>query len=221
MHILVVEDDSKVSVQLKNELTQAGHTLVTCKGGEQAVAKVRDGFFDVVVFDTGDLDFDVLQTLRDTSRSVPQVVLSQAREVATRITAFKSGADDFVVKPYDSEELLARLDALHRRVMSAGGLRKLGNAVLDAHRHALIGSDGETRLTSREYALLAHLADRMGEPVSRSSILENVWGAEFVGEGNVVDVYVGDLRSTLRQAAAEDVRLEAVRRVGYRLVANG
>ena len=121
----------------------------------------------------------------------------------------------------DMQELIARLGAIHRRVMSSGGVRKLGTALLDARRHALIGSDGETRLTSREYALLAHLADRLGEPVSRTSILENVWGTQFVGEGNVVDVYIGYLRSKLRMAAAEQVRIEAVRRVGYRLVANG
>lgn len=220
MHVLVVEGDSRQSTKLKDELGRAEHTFVTCKGGKQAVARVRDGFFDCVVFDIDDIDLQMVSELREASRSVPQVVLSANDDMDTRITAFESGADDYVIKPYDRRELLARLEALHRRVMRAGGLRKLGNAVLDAHRHALIGRDGETRLTSREYALLAHLADRIGEPVSRASILRNVWGAEFVGEGNVVDVYVGYLRSKLRQAAPEEVRIEAVRRVGYRLVAN-
>lgn len=220
MHILVVEDDPRASATLKRELTQGGHVVISCRP-DQVIARARDGLFEVGLFDTSTFDLATLNTLRDSSRSVPVIVLSAVSDVARRVEALRAGADDYLVRPYDMQELLARLEALHRRVMSAGGLRKLGNAILDAHRHALIGSDGETRLTSREYALLAHLADRLGQPVSRSSILENVWGTQFVGEGNVVDVYIGYLRNKLKQAAAEDVRIEAVRRVGYRLVATG
>lgn len=220
MHLLLVEDDSKVSAALRRELTQNGHNVSSCKGTESTLARTREAVFDAVVFDTQALDLDVIGALRDSGKCLPIICLANSASVADKVAAFKAGADDYLVRPYDMQELIARLGAVQRRVMSAGGVRKLGNAVLDARRHALIGADGETRLTSREYALLAHLADRLGEPVSRSSILENVWGAQFVGEGNVVDVYIGYLRSKLRMAAAEQVRIEAVRRVGYRLVAN-
>lgn len=220
MHLLLVEDDSKASAALRRELTQNGHIVISCKGHESVIARTREATFDAVVFDTQTLDHNVLATLRDSGKCLPVICIANSASVADKVAAFKAGADDYLVRPYDMQELVARLTALQRRVMSAGGVRKLGNAVLDARRHALIGADGETRLTSREYALLAHLADRLGEPVSRSSILENVWGTQFVGEGNVVDVYIGYLRSKLRMAAAEQVRIEAVRRVGYRLVAN-
>ncbi len=221
MQTLVVEDDPRVTATLKRELALGGHSVVVCKEGGQVSERTRDAAFDVIIFDTPVLDLSQLGALRVCGKSIPVLCLAAAgTSVADRVAALNAGADDVLVKPYDPEELLARLGALHRRMMNAGGVRKLGSAVLDARRHALIGTDGETRLTSREYALLAHLADRLGEPVSRSSILEHVWGTHFVGEGNVVDVYIGYLRSKLRQAAAEQVRIEAVRRVGYRLIAS-
>jgi len=220
MKTLVVEDDPRATAALKRDLASGCHSVAVCKDGGQAAERSRDAAFDVIIFDTATLDLAALSTLRDAAKSVPVLCLLSSNAVAERVAALNAGADDVLVKPYDVQELLARLTALNRRMMNAGGVRKLGSAVLDARRHALIGSDGETRLTSREYALLAHLADRLGEPVSRSSILEHVWGTQFVGEGNVVDVYIGYLRSKLRQAAAEQVRIEAVRRVGYRLIAS-
>lgn len=219
MQTLVVEDDPRVTAALKRELALGGHSVVVCKDGAQVVERSRDAAFDVAIFDTPTLDLAALSCLRDSTKCLPVLCLMTSAAVADRVAALNAGADDVLVKPYDPDELLARLAALNRRVMSAGGVRKLGSARLDARRHSLIGTDGETRLTSREYALLAHLADRLGEPVSRTSILEHVWGTQFVGEGNVVDVYIGYLRSKLRQAAAEQVRIEAVRRVGYRLIA--
>lgn len=218
MHILVVEDDSRATAALKRELAQSGHSVAVCKGSEHMASRAREATYDAVLVDANPPPLDALSALRTSNRTVPVVCLSSATSVADRVAALRAGADDYLVKPYDAQELGARLDALHRRVMNAGGVRKLGSTLLDARRHALIGSDGETRLTSREYALLAHLADRLGEPVSRSSILENVWGTQFVGEGNVVDVYIGYLRSKLRMAAADEVRIEAVRRIGYRLL---
>lgn len=221
MHILVVEDDSRASTALKRELASGGHSVAVCKGSDHMLARSREAAFDAVLIDSGPPPLAPIAALREANRTIPIVCLSTASGVTDRVAALRAGADDFLVKPYDPQELLARLEALHRRVMNAGGVRKLGSTLLDARRHALIGSDGETRLTAREYALLAHLADRLGEPVSRSSILENVWGTQFVGEGNVVDVYIGYLRSKLRMAAADEVRIEAVRRIGYRLMVAG
>jgi len=218
MHILVVEDDSRAAAPLKRELASGGHSVVVSKGSDQMLARSRETAFDAVLIDSSAPPLDSVASLRDVNRTVPVVCLSNASAVGDRVAALRAGADDYLVKPYDSQELLARLEALNRRVMNAGGVRKLGSTLLDARRHALIGADGETRLTAREYALLAHLADRLGEPVSRGSILENVWGTQFVGEGNVVDVYIGYLRSKLRTATADEVRIEAVRRVGYRLM---
>lgn len=218
MHILVVEDDSRAATALKRELASGGHSVAACKGSDHMLARSREAAFDAVLVDTGSPPLAAISALRDANRALPVVCLSTASAVDDRVATLRAGADDYLVKPYDTQELLARLEALHRRVMNAGGVRKLGSTLLDARRHALIGADGETRLTAREYALLAHLADRLGEPVSRSSILESVWGTQFVGEGNVVDVYIGYLRSKLRTAAADEVRIEAVRRVGYRLM---
>lgn len=221
MQILVVEDDPKATVSLKRDLALGGHSIVTCnKSADQVAHRARDGGCEIIIFDSPSLEPTFLERVRDASKETPVVCVLGSTSVGDRIAALDAGADDCLGRPYDAGELNARLGAVQRRVCNSGGMRKLGSTVLDARRHALIGTEGETRLTSREYALLAHLADRLGEPVSRSSILEHVWGTAFVGEGNVVDVYIGYLRSKLRQAAADQVRIEAVRRVGYRLIAS-
>ncbi len=219
MQILVVEDDPKVTLALRRDLASGGHSVVVCKCTDPISMRARDSGCEVILFEMAGLDPAQLDRVREVSKAMPVVCLLGTNNAVDRIAALNAGADDCLSRPYDAGELVARISALHRRIVNAGGARKLGSTVLDARRHALIGSEGETRLTSREYALLAHLADRLGEPVSRSSILEHVWGTQFVGEGNVVDVYIGYLRSKLRQAAAEQVRIEAVRRVGYRLIA--
>jgi DNA-binding response OmpR family regulator len=121
------------------------------------------------------------------------------------------------VKPFDFDELLARIEALHRRG-GATDVSALGQVTLDARRRALVtGAHSET-LTAREYGLVAELARHAGEVLSRTRLIETVWGQEFEGNSNVVDVYVGYLRTKLERLGATGVRIESVRGVGYRLV---
>jgi DNA-binding response OmpR family regulator len=159
----------------------------------------------------------VLRRLREAGRRTPVLMLTARGTVGERVAGLRTGADDYLVKPFDFEELLARLEALTRRTQGQGQ-RRLGPVTLDLHRRALVHGAREEALTAREFQVLALLADRGGDVVTRAELLANVWGPSFDGEPNVVDVYIGYVRAKLRAAGAEGVTIRNVRSVGYKLV---
>jgi DNA-binding response OmpR family regulator len=134
------------------------------------------------------------------------------------VTGLRAGADDYLVKPFDFEELIARIEALHRRAAGQDAARRIGPLTLDPRRRVLSRGEDETSLTARELSLLTALAARAGDALTRSELLSTVWGPTFDGEPNVVDVYVGYLRQKLRSLAGDEVSIQAVRGVGFRLV---
>jgi len=221
MQILVVEDEPKRSIPLSRGLTDGGHRVAVCTGVDNALAQLRNGDFDIVLIDWSRCDASGLELVRSFASTSPTPVICLSGgevDVASRVAALRAGADEVLNKPVAMEELVARLEALQRRISIASGHKILAGATLDARRHALVKGEVETRLTAREFSLLAHLADHVGAAVSRADLLAKVWGQGFVGEGNVVDVYVGYVRHKLRQAVGDAARIDAVRGVGYRLI---
>ena len=223
MQILVVEDEPKRSIPLTRGLTEGGHRVAVCTGADRALAEFRNSDFDIVLLDWSRCDATGLDLVRSfaSASPTPVICLGGDVDVASRVAALRAGADEVLNKPVALEELVARLEALQRRISIASGHKILAGATLDARRHALVKGQTETRLTAREFSLLAHLADHVGTAVSRADLLARVWGQGFVGEGNVVDVYVGYVRHKLRQAIGDAARIEAVRGVGYLLVVQG
>jgi len=221
MKILVVEDEARLAELLRRGLSEEGHTVDVCGTGAQAIVQARTIAYDVMVLDWTLPDQDgleVVRVIRARGQSLPVLFLTARSQLGERVLALRSGADDFLVKPFAFEELLARLEALHRRTAMLSGMHALGTALLDARRRALIAGGQEVALTAREYAVLAHLVEHVGEAVPRTELLARVWGNDFQGEPTVVDVYIGYVRAKLRQAAGDSAHIEAVRSVGYRLV---
>lgn len=221
MKIFVVEDESKMAKLLERGLREEGHVVDLASNGADALEQALGVGYDVIVLDWSLPELDGLSLLRlwrERGLKTPVLLLTARGTVGERVTGLRAGADDYLVKPFDFEELVARLEALHRRGAGHDAVRKIGPLVLDPRRRVLSQGGEEQSLTAREFALFSELAGHMGEALTRSELLGTVWGTGFDGEPNVVDVYVGYLRNKLRALSGDEVTIQAVRGVGYRLV---
>lgn len=221
MKLFVVEDEAKMARLLERGLREEGHQVDLAADGMEALEQALDVAYDVIILDWSLPKMDgvsLLRRWRERGLKTPVLLLTARGTVGERVTGLRAGADDYLVKPFDFEELVARLEALHRRGAGHEPLTKVGPAVLDARRRVLSNGGIEETLTAREFALLLELAGHAGETLTRTELLGTVWGTGFVGAPNVVDVYVGYLRNKLRAICGEAVAIQAVRGIGYRLV---
>jgi len=221
--LLVVEDDPRLSRILARNLGDRGHAVEVAETGAAALAHGHAGGFDVAVLDWSLPDVDgieVLRTWRAAGLRFPVLMLTARTDTGDKVKGLRSGADDYLVKPFDFEELLARLEGLARRAGTDGPVQ-VGALVIDPRRRTASVGEQSQKLTDREAALLLELARHPGVPLSRTLLLESVWRGEPVNP-NVVDVYVGYLRGKLAGLGTSPaVVIEAVRGVGFRLDATG
>jgi DNA-binding response OmpR family regulator len=158
----------------------------------------------------------VLRQWRTRGVRTPVLLLTARGSTAEKVTGLRAGADDYLVKPFVFDELLARVEALHRRGGGDAGVR-IGDLLIDERRRAMVLGERSVPLTQREFQLLSALATRPGEVLTRADILRAVWGSTDDANPNVVDVYVGYLRTKLERLGATSVGIESVRGLGYRL----
>lgn len=216
MKILVVEDDPKVARFVVRVLSEEGFTVDLCRTGIDGVEQARTGLYDLIVLDWMLPDIDGLAVCRDVRVAgvvAPILMLTARGETKERVIGLESGADDYMVKPFEVEEFVARVRALLRR--SAGFARvRCGDLEVDRVGHrALLGGEA-MNLTSREYALLVYLLQKADHVVTRSELLAHVWETPFDPGSNLVEVHVSRLREKLGKHAW---MIETVRGAGYRL----
>ncbi|GAA2330772.1 response regulator transcription factor [Streptomyces kunmingensis] len=225
MRLLLVEDDDHVAAALSAVLARHGFSVLHARNGEealQALVPEPDGF-GVVLLDLGlpDQDgYEVCGKIRKRT-STPVIMVTARADVRSRIHGLNLGADDYVVKPYDTGELLARIHAVSRRNTGAesapvaeSGLR-LGAVHIELPTRQVTVDGSVVQLTRKEFDLLALLAQRPGVVFRREQIISEVWRTSWEGTGRTLEVHVASLRSKLRMPAL----IETVRGVGYRLVA--
>jgi DNA-binding response OmpR family regulator len=220
MRLLVVEDEAKMARMLQRGLAEEGHQVDVCTRALDAKQQLRQVAYDVVVLDWGLPDADgvsLLRELRSGGITTPVLMLTARGTTGEKITGLRAGADDYLVKPFDFEELLARIEALARRAGARLPRAQVGSLELDELRRTLRGPGGEVELSAREFALARELISHAGEVLTRSRLLHAVWGSELERTHNLVDVYVGYLRQKLGELKVEDVEIAAVRGMGYRL----
>ena len=216
MRILVVEDDPDLSRQLKQALADAGYAVDHAPDGEEGLYLGENEPYDAIVLDLGLPKIDgvsVLEQWRRANITTPVLILTARAAWSEKVSGFDAGADDYLTKPFHTEELLARLRALVRRAaghaapsLSCGGLR------LDP-RAARASVNGEPlRLTSLEYRLLHYLMMHQGRVIGRSELVEHLYDQDFDRDSNTIEVFVGRLRKKIGQD-----RIETVRGLGYRL----
>lgn len=218
MKLLLVEDEERLARLLTRGLTEEGHQVDVCATGADALAQGLALDYDAAILDWALPDLDglsILRTWRARAVRFPVLMLTARGSVAERVQGLRSGADDYMVKPFDFEELLARLEALQRRGGDRGPLQ-VGDLALDTRRRTLSCGDREATLTAREHALALALFEHAGDVLTRSELLATVWGANFDGEPNIVDVYVGYLRKKMADLDAR-AGIRTVRGVGFRL----
>jgi two-component system, OmpR family, response regulator len=218
--LLLVEDEAQMARLLQRGLSEEGHQVDVCARGEDALSQAANVSYDAIVLDWSLPDLDgvsVLRQWRESGLSTPVLMLTARGSTGEKVTGLRAGADDYLVKPFDFEELLARLEALARRGAGTSQTAQLGSVSLDAKRRCLARAGAEVTLTAREFALANELWSHAGDVLSRSRLLSSVWGTDFDGLPNVVDVYVGYLRAKLEALGAADVEIAAVRGIGYRL----
>ena len=220
MKIFVVEDEERMARLLERGLREEGHQIDLAANGAEALEQGLGVDYDVIILDWSLPEMDgvsLLRRWRERGLKTPVLLLTARGTVGERVTGLRAGADDYLVKPFDFDELVARLEALHRRGAGHETRTRIGPITLDARRRVISTGSAEQSLTAREFALLCELAGHAGEALTRTELLGKVWGTGFDGAPNVVDVYVGYLRTKLKALSGEAVTIQAVRSVGYRL----
>lgn len=220
MSILLIEDDARIAAFIVKGLRASGYAVEHATTGSAGLAQALTGGYELLILDLRLPDlhgFQVVRDVRAASLKLPILILSASGDVSDRVAGLNYGADDYLVKPFAFDELLARVRV---RLRPGGAVEPTTFAVagitLDVRRR-LVSADGrEVELTAREFALLEMFMRYPGQVLSRDQILTHVWGHHFDPGTNLVDVFVRRLRKHIGHDA-----VETVRRVGYRLVEGG
>lgn len=220
MSILIVEDELRVRAFLSRGLTEEGFRVRESADGVEASELLRHERFDLVLLDwmlPGMPGLDLLRGMRARRDITPVIMLTARDAVTDRIAALNAGADDYLVKPFSFEELLARIRAVLRRASGrASPLLSHADLTLDPLTRKVVRAGVELSLTSREYALLQFLLEHAGEAVSRTRIVQAVWDHDFETFSNVVEVYIRYLRAKVDEPFGVKL-IHTVRGVGYML----
>jgi DNA-binding response OmpR family regulator len=216
MKVLILEDDRRQAHFLARVLSEEGLAVDLCARGADAVAQAGGGLYDLIVLDWMVPETDGLSVCREIRRGggvAPILMLTARGETRERVMGLEAGADDYMVKPFEVDEFVARARALLRRASGFAGLR-CGDLELDRITRQAKVAGVPLSLTNREYALLLHMLHRADRIVTRSDLLAHVWDLHFDPGSNLVEVHVSRLRDKLGDRAW---MIETVRGVGYRL----
>jgi two-component system response regulator MprA len=217
--VLIVDDDPKLLKMLQRTLAYEGFRVQSATNGTEALAEIQARRPDVVVLDwlmPGLDGIGVLERMRAAGDKTLVLMLTARDAVENRVQGLESGADDYLVKPFAPAELLARIHALLRRpgVATAGERQAHGDLYLDALTRETRRGDRSFDLTSKEFDLLQYLMRHPRQVLRREQILEEVWGYDFGGDDNVLEVYIGYLRKKT-EAGGEPRLIQTVRGIGY------
>ena len=217
--ILIIEDEDKIARFIELELSHEGYDVSKENNGSTGLEAAESGRFDLILLDIMLPELNGLEVLRRLRRSsdIPVIMLTARDAVNDKVSGLDMGADDYITKPFAIEELLARIRVALKRNRSADSSSSVltaGKLTLDKDAHT-VTYDGQTvDLTNREFLLLETLMENRSIVLSRDTLLEKVWGYDYMGETNVVDVYIYYLRNKIDDRFGEKI-IETVRSVGY------
>jgi DNA-binding response OmpR family regulator len=222
MRVLVVEDEKRIARFLKKGLEEESYAVDVASDGPAALDWIAGASYDLILLDVmlpGLNGFEVCHILRQRGIATPILMLTARDDVDDRVAGLDVGADDYLPKPFAFKELLARMRALTRRsvtLATPGTVLELADLSLNTVTHQARRGEREIELTAKEYALLEYLLRNSRRPLSRTLIRESIWGYDYYGASNVVDVYVRHLRQKL-EANGEPPLIQTMRGVGYKI----
>jgi DNA-binding response OmpR family regulator len=216
--ILLVEDDPKLAKFIESELTLEGYHVTVAPNGLDGLTLARTAEPDLLILDwmlPGISGLDICLRLRSTGVQVPIIILTAKDEVPDRVTGLNAGADDYVTKPFSMEELLARVKARLRRTQpNDPDSLEFEDLILNCLTREVYRGNQLIELTAKEFDLLEFLLRNPRQVITRDRILEKVWGYDFMGESNIIEVYIRALRIKLEASNSQRL-LHTVRGVGY------
>jgi two-component system alkaline phosphatase synthesis response regulator PhoP len=224
--LLLIEDEATLSVLLCERLEREGYSMTACKDGIQGLSQAMSGAFDLLILDVrlpGRNGFEVCHELRRHSLDVPVLMLTARGDVKDRVKGLKIGADDYLVKPFDVTELLARIEALLRRARNSppqlnGSLISFGNVIVDLQKEEVLRDGSPIALTAKEFELLRYFVAHPEERISRQALLKDVWGYQAMPHTRTVDFHVAQLRQKLEANPKTPRHILTAHRSGYRFV---
>jgi DNA-binding response OmpR family regulator len=219
-HILLVEDEIKLARFIELELESEGYRVSVAHDGMSGLSLARESEPDLAILDwmmPGLTGVELCRRLRSTGSKVPVILLTAKDEVGDRVTGLDAGADDYLVKPFSIEELLARIRAhLRRNQEPDTDLLKFEDLSLNRRTREVHRGKRSIELTAKEFDLLQYLMSHPRQVFTRDQILENIWGYDFLGDSNIIEVYVRYLRLKLEQESEKRL-IHTARGVGYSL----
>ncbi len=221
--ILLVEDEPSLVLTLTDRLVAEGFAIEVAGDGESGIAAALGASFDLVLLDVmlpGKDGFEVCRELRQRGLAIPIVMLTARGQVVDRVVGLRLGADDYITKPFEMIELLARIEAQFRRSRAAAypaaGTYVFGAVRIDFRRGEVFRNGDPVALSALEFKLLSYFIQRRGELLSRGELLDKVWGYEVTTTTRTVDVHVASLRQKLEQNPARPKLILTAHRRGYR-----
>ncbi|KGK90191.1 response regulator transcription factor [Clostridium sp. HMP27] len=224
IHILVVEDDNDINKLLCDIIRKSGYMTQSAYSGTEAMIYIEKQEWDMVLLDLmlpGITGEEVLLKIRENSL-VPVIIISAKGEAQTKVNTLRTGADDYITKPFDIEEVSARIDSLLRRYKQvighdSGNVLKHKDIRLDLESKIVTVKDTVVTLTAREYKILLLLMQSPKKIFTKSNIFESVWGEDFLGDDNTINVHMSNLRHKLSEVNPEVEYIETIWGMGYRL----
>ena len=221
MRILIIEDDALLAERIQEIIEEAGHEVNHALTGEEGLSLAEMESHNVIILDMGLPDMsgnDITKALRNASNNVPILVLSARTQLEDKLAALDLGADDFMIKPFHRDELLARLHALLRRSEGLNShVVQIGDLQIDIRNKQLLVENKPVTLTRKEFEILELLAMRQGRPVEKSTLMNHLYGSNDEPEIKIIDVFICTLRKKLAEYNKGRHCIETVRGRGYAL----
>jgi len=224
--ILIIEDELTLSLLLRERLEKEGYSVTACKDGEQGLAQALREAYDLLLLDIqlpGRNGFEVCRQLRRHGMNVPVLMLTARGHVNDRVKGLKTGADDYLIKPFEVAELLARMEALLRRANNSppqliDSLFCFGSVIVDLRKEEVLRDGSHVELTAREFELLRYFVSHPDERISRDALLKQVWGYQGLPNTRTVDVHVAQLRQKLETDPKSPRHILTAHRSGYKFI---